>query len=431
MTSAAYDAFADRLLADGILTDPWVDGQPRFCERPVVITQGEQASLYRAAEQVAAAVDEACRMCDGDATLVEGFLGLTPFQSLMWQASRPLWHGMARADVFVTEAGPVVCELNSDTPTGQPEAVVLNQLTAGAHPDLVDPNEGLHARVLGLLEAFADSALGVDEPLSVGIVYPTEITEDLALIRLYRRWFEGAGWSVVLGSPFNITRGDDGRLRLFDTPVQAVLRHYKTDWWSERRPVFDDEAPPADAQPLAHVLHALLSASLEQHCVVVNPFGAVVAQNKRLFALMTELFDAFTPRSQQAIRRYVPETYRLEALERSRLERERDDWVLKSDYGAEGDEVIVGRFATPTLWAESLEKAAPGRWVAQRYFAARTDADGASINHGVYVVGGEACGLYARVQRGPTDGRALSAPLFVRHDTPTAANGTIASASTP
>jgi hypothetical protein len=51
--------------------------------------------------------------------------------------------------------------------------------------------------------------------------------------------------------------------------------------------------------------------------------------------------------------------------------------------------------------------------VAQRYFAAEETAGGESVNHGVYVIAGEAAGLYARVQRGATDTQALSAPVLV------------------
>jgi hypothetical protein len=35
------------------------------------------------------------------------------------------------------------------------------------------------------------------------------------------------------------------------------------------------------------------------------------------------------------------------------------------------------------------------------------------VNYGVFLVAGEACGVYTRVQAGPTDDRALSAPAFV------------------
>ena len=42
----------------------------------------------------------------------------------MWTASQPHWHGISRADVFLTDGGLAFTEINCDTPTGEAEAVV-------------------------------------------------------------------------------------------------------------------------------------------------------------------------------------------------------------------------------------------------------------------------------------------------------------------
>jgi uncharacterized circularly permuted ATP-grasp superfamily protein len=147
---------------------------------------------------------------------------------------------------------------------------------------------------------------------------------------------------------------------------------------------------------------------------VVNPFGAVVVQNKRSFALMWEQIHRFSPVAQAAIEKYVPFTRRLEIMHAQQLLGQRADWVLKSDYGAEGDEVVVGRDVDDATWRRVLERAEPRRWVVQRFFAAERDADGASVNFGVFLVGGEAAGLYARMQVGATNSRARSAAALVR-----------------
>ena len=109
----------------------------------------------------------------------------------------------------------------------------------------------------------------------------------------------------------------------------------------------------------------------------------------------------------------MPETARLETLPREQLAAEREGWVLKSDYGAEGEEVLVGRSTTDEIWRSALAHARQGRWVAQRYFRAHEGPGGETVNHGVYLIAGEAAGLYARVQVGATDGRAVSVPVIV------------------
>jgi glutathionylspermidine synthase len=302
-----------------------------------------------------------------------------------------------------------VCELNCDTPTGEAEAVLLNEAVAGVWPGLVDPNAALAESFCAMVEAAAPAG-----GRSLGLVYPTEMPEDLPMVLLYRRWLEERGWRVTLGSPFNLRRFPGRRAGLFDTPCDVFIRHYKTDWWTEREPAWADEAPVPDPDPLADPLATLLGAELAGTCAVVNPFGAIVAQNKRSMALMWEHVDLFSAPSREAIRRYLPETARLESVPRARILDERAEWVIKSDYGCEGDEVVIGADVSDELWQRSIEMAVPGRWIAQRRFRPLLQEDGiTSVNHGVFLVGGEASGLYARISAQGTDRAALSAPVLI------------------
>jgi glutathionylspermidine synthase len=407
----AYEQFARALIAGGIVTDPWVDGAPRFDPTPERITPALHRALTQAGEQIALVYDELGRVVADDESLLADFFNLTPFQRALWLASAPLWHGIARADVFVTDDGLAVAELNCDTPTGEAEALELSRLVHPRHAGLVDPNAGLERRFIAMIEAYRRGWLR-GGPRTVGIVYPTEFTEDLCVIKLYQRALERAGYAVVLGSPFNLGQGADGQVTLFDVPVALVLRHYKTDWWTERSSAWDDDAIP-DHEPLRGPLALLLDAVERRACVVVNPFGAVLPQNKRAMAFMWEHIHRFSPQSQQIVERLVPYTSRLESLLPEMLLATRADWVLKSDYGAEGEEVILGCEVSDEVWADSIRHARRGRWVAQRYFRAQPRADGTVANYGVFVIAGEAAGLYLRTHRGKTDASALSVPVLV------------------
>lgn len=409
--SERYDAFARRIVEGGILTDPWIYGKPRFRQDPVFVPRAQAAAMARCAEEIAAVWEEACRIVEGEPELLDTFFCLTPWQKAMWIAAQPMWHGIARADVFVTDEGLQIAELNCDTPTGEPEAVVLNALVAGEHRLAKDPNVHMRARFVEMIEQMGAHLIEGDAPRAVGIVYPTELPEDLALVRLYRSWLEDAGWDVVLGSPYNLD-GDEKGVRLFDEPVSIVLRHYKTDWWGERASSWDDDEI-ADTRPLEEPLATLFAAMLARRVAVVNPFGAVVAQNKRLMAFLWEHIHRFGPHAQDVIRAHVPISSRLETMHEEQLLAQKDEWVLKSDYGAEGTEVILGRNVTDEVWAASIRHARPGRWIAQRWFRADVDELGETVNYGVFVIAGEASGLYARVQAGATDETALSAPTFI------------------
>ena len=407
----SYGDFAADLVAEGILSDPWVDGAPRFRMTPIAIDRATQRELYAAAEGVASVHAEAASLCARDPALVTRFFDLPPSYELMWGMSAPHWHGIARADVFLTAAGPQVCELNSDTPSGEPEAVALNRVVDGAGASgFDDPNCRLGDRVFAMVRAF----LPIGHPLTVGIIYPTEMTDDLSVISLYARWFESRGARVVLGSPFNLRPDGRGGVALFGISCSVIWRHYKTDWWGERRTIWRSESPYTDAVPLSEPLELLAGAIARGRCVVVNPFGAVLTQNKRMMALLWEEIDRLSEPARRIVRRYLPFTARLEALAVPRLRAEQPLWVLKSDYGCEGEEVVIGAETTPAAWADALADALPTRWIAQRRFQPFRDREGQSINYGVYLVGGRAAGLFTRLQSGGTDRRATCAPTIVR-----------------
>jgi glutathionylspermidine synthase len=408
-----YDALARKLRDSGLVTDPWVRGQPRFGEEPLVLPRDRAAALASTARRVAAVFDEVVQIASEEPDLLELFFGLTPVQRAMFQASGGAWHGIARADVFFTSDGVQIAELNCDTPTGLPEAVVLSSIFAPPDADHLDPNVSLERAFLAMLERVREARVGPEGPRTVGIVYPTEFTEDLALIKLYKQWLEAAGYGVALGSPYNLRSSSaDPTVRVFDEPVSVLLRHYKTDWWSERASAWRDEEL-LDTAPLREPLEIALRAELERRTAIVNPFGAVLPQNKRAMAFMWEHIHRFSIESQDVIRAHVPVTSRLEALHPAQLLAQRADWVLKSDYGAEGEEVLIGRDTPEDVWRESLGLAAAGRWIAQRFFEAEVDGEGCTTNFGVFVVAGEPRGLYVRKQVGATDGAALSVPVWI------------------
>ncbi|MBI5610878.1 MAG: glutathionylspermidine synthase family protein [Deltaproteobacteria bacterium] len=409
--AADYAAFAMRVIADGWLPDPWLEGAPRLAPTPHVLTPASAARFCTAAEGVALAHDELCRLLAAEPDLLEP-LNLQPVQQALWWSSAPAWHGLARADVFETAQGGIqICELNCDTPTGIAESVVLGRLLAA--PGGADANQTLLDRWVALLRRAASARGKLDRSLTAGLVWPTEQTEDMPMLLLWRAALEDAGWRVVDGSPFNLGLGADGRATLLGTACDVVVRHYKTDWWAERRPAWRDEPPVPDSEPLLEPLRVLLEAEAAGATTIVNPMGAIVPQNKRFLALLWRHRDRLSEAGRRAVETWIPPTELLEDVPAATLLAEQAAWVLKSDYGCEGDEVVVGAEVTAEVWQRALEQAVPGRWVAQRWFEAARNAAGEQVNLGVYLIGGEAAGLLARRSRQATDQRAVMATVQI------------------
>jgi len=408
-----YARFAERVRKDGLLSDPWIAGKPRFSTAAMQLPESRWQAVADAAESMAEAHNELVALVLRDEKLFEAYFTLGAAGRALWECAAPHWHGIARADVFLTAQGPVLCEINSDTPSGQAEAVTLSRLFDG-EPGR-DPNAELEARFCAYL-SFEARRLGKElADTTVGILYPTEFTEDLGLVLLYERWLCACGARVVLGSPFNLQPAADGRVALLGQPCDVFVRHYKTDWWVEREPVWTTEAPFPDAEPLTQALVLLVCAEQAGKARVLNPFGAIVPQNKRSLALLWEERSRFTDGGRRAIERYLPPSFRLESQTTECLRREREAWVLKSDYGCEGEETLVGRATTQAIWEATLAEAAPGRWIAQQAFDPLRD-DGLECNLGVYLVAGMACGLYARRSVGPTDATALSTAVRIAEE---------------
>src|SRR5262245_38227470 len=138
----SYGEFARMLYATGIISDPWLGGKERFRLQPALLSQPHAEQLRTVAERVGRIYHELSEIVLRRPELLDQFFHLTPWQKAMWLAAEGRWHGIARVDLFLCSDGRVrACEMNSDTPSGEAEAVLLNQLLHPYSPGAVDPNE--------------------------------------------------------------------------------------------------------------------------------------------------------------------------------------------------------------------------------------------------------------------------------------------------
>jgi hypothetical protein len=128
---------------------------------------------------------------------------------------------------------------------------------------------------------------------------------------------------------------------------------------------------------------------------------------------MWEEQHRFSALAQRWIQRYLPPTYRLTQAPAADLLTQRQEWVLKSAYGCEGEETICGPFVSPTDWQQTLASVIPHLWVCQRFFNVAPEPHGSFPNYGVYLVGGRSAGMYTRLSATATDEHAVTAPTFI------------------
>src|SRR5215470_8645054 len=178
----SYGDFARMLYSTGIISDPWLGGKERFRLRPALLSRPQAERLRTAAERIGLIYHELSEIVIRRPELLDQFFNLTPWQKAMWFASEGRWHGIARVDLFICADGRIrACEMNSDTPSGEAEAVLLNQLLHPYHPNTTDPNTNFAESFWQMLVASHRARLTTEEnPQSVGIIYPTDLPEDLS-----------------------------------------------------------------------------------------------------------------------------------------------------------------------------------------------------------------------------------------------------------
>lgn len=405
-----------------ITTSAWHGaGKPRFRGDLHQMSAEHWLELQQAGEGLLAVMDELFRLLRREPKWLESYFSMPPSWIDMSLGGPDWWNLFARLDVFPTVDGRwQICEINSDTPSGQTDMWALLQVFGETNEWGVVPGGDYEARFMALLRSLTPSmSHGASNRPVLALIYPTDISEDLDLVAAYRRQGESAGFDVVLGGPSNLQRLTDGSIGLFGQKIDVMLRHYKTDWWGERRRSWYNASFIWDAAPL-EMLGPVLEADAAGSLVVVNPFGVMPTQSKKAFAFLWDHCDRFSDEAQRVIHAHVPRTRRFSDCDHATLIREQARWVLKSDFGCEGEEVIVGRNVSEERWRLSLKLAIEERWVVQEFFEIQPIEDGSLPNIGLYTVAGKSAGIYTRVNppQQITDGRAQVLPVVIASGAP-------------
>ncbi|HRZ44646.1 MAG TPA: glutathionylspermidine synthase family protein [Candidatus Paceibacterota bacterium] len=281
-----------------------------------------------------------------------------------------------RFDFHPTANGWRVSEVNSDVPGGYNEAAGWSALVAEHVPEgtlAADPARLLVQRIRDRLPPGG----------TVAMVHATAYTDDRQVMIYLARGLQREGYHAVLVGPDHI-RWQEGRAFIqtdwWTGPADFVFRFYPAEWLPnlgrgvEWRHFFG-----ATRTPLCNRATALLTQS-KRWPLVMDDLGIKAPTWQRL----------------------LPET---------RDPRDVDpgldsDWVLKPALGRVGELVGIAGVTAARDWRAIRRGVRWGarHWVAQKRFiplSVRVDGQPWHICLGVYVIDGQAAGIYGRVAARP------------------------------
>jgi glutathionylspermidine synthase len=381
-----------------------------FVIMPHFISPGQLRQLSRAVALISPLLDRFCDAYPEDAQLREE-LQLSPDEDALMRIDPgfPQPIRVSRLDAFLHDYDIKFLEFNTDSPAGMAWTDTLFEALRDKVdlPRVTEVFNTAYTPVLPevvntLLDAYRTSrASQPDLPEMPRLaVVDAAGTPTVAEFRLVCRFAEKAGVETVIATLDEIEY-DGSDLLAKGEPVQLVYRRALIETLTEDSP--------------------LAAAARERRAVVVNPFRANVAANKKILALLQdERFEYLVGRAEvETIRKTLPWTrilrrgrttygdWRFELLSFVCDNRER--LVLKpaSDYGGRG--VMLGIETDQDAWEAAIqEHADSGDFIVQEYVPIPeemfpTISDGhvqmrlKRFNINPYCIGGRYVGMMTRI----------------------------------
>jgi hypothetical protein len=334
--------------------------------RPHFVTRREWQQMTKTCETVWSAIEKVGRIAPTDKVMLDQ-IGLTAGEREL-VAVDPGYENVSvtsRLDSFLTDETYQFVELNAECPAGIAYQDVAAEIFCGlplmrefTQQHKVTP---MYCRqnMLDALLAIYERVRGRGEKPQIGIVdykgLPTQRE-----FELFKEFFESHGYSATIADPRDLEMRE-GELHYGEFRVDLVYRRVLTTELLEKI----DECK------------AFVEAYKTGAAVFVNSFRTKYVHKKMLFGVLTDERHRhyFSDAEQEAIRRSVPWTRRIEQAQTTYNNEEidllefvrsnRDRLVLKpnDDYGGHG--IFIGWESDASAWDEAIEKALAGDYLAQ------------------------------------------------------------------
>jgi len=183
-------------------------------------------------------------------------------------------------------------ELNSETPAGLMESIVLNpvikkQLNITAE----DPNQQMNKLICKCFIDIVNDYQKVNDIKKVGFVTST-VGEDWYNTTIILKQLQNLPYNFELGEMSGL-KASQGKIKLYGSELDAIFRYYPLDWFDK------DE------------YHEGVIASMKEETLSINPPSTIISQSKAFFALIYELRNNnfFGDSDCNIIDKYIPKTY--------------------------------------------------------------------------------------------------------------------------
>jgi hypothetical protein len=334
--------------------------------RPHFVTRTEWQQITRTCETVWGAIEKVGRIAPNDKLMLEQ-IGLTEGEREL-VAVDPGYEEVSvtsRLDSFLTDETYQFVELNAECPAGIAYQDVAAEIFCGLplmrEFSLEHKVTPMYCRqnMLDALLAIYERVRGRAEKPQIAIVdykgLPTQRE-----FELFKAFFEAHGYATTIADPRDLELRE-GKLHHSDFKIDLVYRRVLTTELLEKV----DEC------------QSFVDAYKTGAAVFVNSFRTKYVHKKMLFGVLTDERHQhyFSEAEQQAIRRSVPWTRRVEDAKTTHggeeinllefVRAKRDTLVLKpnDDYGGHG--IFIGWESDESAWDRAIEEGLRGDYLAQ------------------------------------------------------------------
>ncbi|ERI91802.1 glutathionylspermidine synthase [Clostridiales bacterium oral taxon 876 str. F0540] len=299
---------------------------------------------------------------------------------------------LARMDWAIDFSGNLkLLEINSETPAGLIESLYIdNVIKAELNINKSSANEELKSKIIKQFTKIIEDYSKEHSIKTIGFLSSTYYEDWYTANTLYKTLKE-LPFEFVVGSIYDCTVSESGKISLFNKELDAVYRYYPLDWF--------------DLEGMTDLKEAL------RNTLSINPTHTIISQSKAFLAVMYELLDQgfYTEEESYFITKYIPKT----SLDVEKLETY--DYIVKPILSREGRGI--------DLAFELKEMPDENHIYQERVHTLNVDytvhdnidkfQDVLYPIFGAYVTGTEFAGIYTRLGKFVTQNLCVYTPAFI------------------